>query len=1133
MPVNVTRGSLYTAAHDVDCGGIVPIIFRRYYSTGLLDRAPGVLGPGWYHAFEATIEPDLDGFTFFGHDGHTLTFDGSFDQLDAGASLWNLGHNMELRRYQDYLQLYHWHDYRQRVQKFFFQAGGDGVYRLTHWGLPDGHSLHISYDSQNRVKKVAQTLQARRLTFDYTAEGRLNKLYLNVSGRKPELMVAFEYDKEGRLLRTRNDLCVVQSYTYDDAGRMTSERYLGDKAYRMKYDDGGRCVLLGGEARHGERAFAYDEAGRQTVVTDSLGRKTTYQYNEGRQVEMTTLPNGSRQLTRYDEYGRRVSETTPSGFTTEYQYDGRGDRVALRYSTGGETTLTYNEEHEPIQVREFDGAVWRFCWARGALTEVVNPLGESTRYQYDEQNDLREVLYPGGSVVKYDHDPKWTRLVVADESGVLSREHFDVRLNPIESHDSAGLVKRFEYDQLGRRVSVEDRRDGGDGKRVITYDGAGQAIRYDQAGHVTHFRYKGYDLPTEIEEASGRIYKLEWDSEKRNTAIINGAGQKTTFIYDDLDRVVKTEYYDGSFQEYEYDEAGFVVAGFDGVNRLQYENDELGRLLEVTADGLLLASFTYDLAGNIVASTRGEERVTLERDALGRIVAETQNGRTVRTTLSPMGRVRTRDFEGSRAGTLNYNHDGRGRLRAFFSEKGVRQGFDYTSNDLLIRRNFLNFEERFEYDPRGLPSKQWVGVGNAKMVFGRAFQFDAAGQIQSVKDSRRGEALYGYNASQELVRSEHFGLSPVEFVYDAGGNRVNNRAGERLFYQPADRLNMAGAARLDYDNAGRVISRTLGDQVTRYHWHKLGHLDAVERPDGRRIEYHYDGFGRRTRKCEGDQETRFYWQGNQLMAVEREDRLTEYVIDGFRPLLMFEDGVPFHVIHGLCDEPLEVVDDQGETAWWGTLDEWGKLVAQSGDEHAPMLRYSGQYYDEESGLSYNRFRYYSAEDGLFLSPDPLGFAAGPFRYRYAPNPLNFIDPFGLACGGSRGQSVYVLTKGQPPKIVYVGITEQCPRERMMQHSRDRAAGEFDSMRVIATDMDTRRDARNLEGSALHHINEGNIRGVEFDGLENRRISDDSRYYHSYHDPNDAARPILPRADVQRALDRGTAGNEIAHLPRPQ
>lgn len=1132
MPVNVTRGSLFTAAHDVDCGGIVPLIFRRYYATSLLERAPGVLGPGWYHVFEATIEPDLDGFTFFGHDGHTLTFDGSFEQLDAGQSLWNLGHNMELRRYHDYLQLYHWHDYRQRVQKFFFKPGGDGVYRLTHWGWPDGHSLNISYDAQNRVKRVAQTLQARRLTFDYNAEGRLNKLYMNISGRKPEFMVAFEYDGEGRLVRTRNDLGVIQSYSYDENHRMTSEQYLADKPYRMQYDDQGRCVLLGGENRLGERAFAYDELGRQTVVTDSLGNKTTYQFNEARQVELETHPNGAQHLYRYDEHGRRTSHIRPSGFSSHPTYDDRGNVASIRYSDGSEARFTYNEEHEPTEIREHDGAVWKMAWARGAMTEVINPVGDRTRYEYDEQNDLREVHYPTGSVVKYDHDPKWTRLITADESGVLSRDHLDLRLNPVETHDSAGVLKRFEYDALGRCVAMEDRRDGGRGRRIIEYDAAGQVAAYDQAGHVTRFRYMGYDLPTEMEEASGRVYKLEWDSEKRNTAVINPAGQKTTFTYDNNHRLTQTRYYDGSVQEYEYDEAGFVVAGFDGETRLTYVNDLLGRLLEVRADDVLLVSFEYDSAGNIVSTTRGEETVTLERDALGRIVAETQNGRTVRYRLNPAGLIRTRDFEGSRSGTVNFNYDGRGRMRALFSEKGVRQGYDYTSNDLLIRRNFLGFEERFEYDPRGLPAKQWVGVGNAKMIYGRVFQFDDAGRVQSVKDSRRGDALYAYNPSHELVRSEHFGLAPTEFVYDQSGNRVNNRAGDRLFYQPADRLKKAGAAELEYDNAGRVVRRIQGDQVTTYHWHQLGFLDAVETPDGRRTTYHYDGFGRRTRKTDGENETRFYWQCNQLMAVEQGDDLKEYVFDAFRPLLVFDNGTPRHVIHGLCDEPLELIDDTGETVWWGTLDEWGRLVDQSGDEHAPMLRYSGQYYDEESGLSYNRFRYYNAEDGLFLSPDPLGFAAGPFRYRYAPNPLNFIDPFGLVCGGSRGQSVYVLTKGEPPKIVYVGITEQCPRERMMQHNRDRPAGQFDTMRVIATDMDTRRDARNLEGSALHHVNEGNIRGVDQMGLENRRLKDDSRYYHAYHDHNDSSRPILPRSDVQGALDRGTNGNEIATLPRP-
>lgn len=62
------------------------------------------------------------------------------------------------------------------------------------------------------------------------------------------------------------------------------------------------------------------------------------------------------------------------------------------------------------------------------------------------------------------------------------------------------------------------------------------------------------------------------------------------------------------------------------------------------------------------------------------------------------------------------------------------------------------------------------------------------------------------------------------------------------------------------------------------------------------------------------------------------------------------------------------------------------------------LRFQGQYYDEESGLHYNRCRYYEPESGRYISADPIGLAGGINLYSYGPNPQSWVDPLGLAKG---------------------------------------------------------------------------------------------------------------------------------------
>ncbi len=74
---------------------------------------------------------------------------------------------------------------------------------------------------------------------------------------------------------------------------------------------------------------------------------------------------------------------------------------------------------------------------------------------------------------------------------------------------------------------------------------------------------------------------------------------------------------------------------------------------------------------------------------------------------------------------------------------------------------------------------------------------------------------------------------------------------------------------------------------------------------------------------------------------------------------------------------------------------WGQRQGSTEDPADPGLAFAGQYRDTESGLCYNRFRYYDPAGGCYVSPDPIGIAGGHNNYAYAPNPISWIDPLGL------------------------------------------------------------------------------------------------------------------------------------------
>ena len=112
-----------------------------------------------------------------------------------------------------------------------------------------------------------------------------------------------------------------------------------------------------------------------------------------------------------------------------------------------------------------------------------------------------------------------------------------------------------------------------------------------------------------------------------------------------------------------------------------------------------------------------------------------------------------------------------------------------------------------------------------------------------------------------------------------------------------------------------------------------------------------------------------------------------------------------------CDHlgtPQELTNQQGEIVWRAQHKAWGETQVQGSDwaQHKGIqnpLRFQGQYHDHETGLHYNRYRYYDPLVGRFISKDPIGYAGGLNLYVYAPNPVFWIDPFGLAKRGPKTQ----------------------------------------------------------------------------------------------------------------------------------
>jgi RHS repeat-associated protein len=1023
-PVDVASGEQFTAAHDVEVPGVAPLIFRRLYNTRFLEREPSVLGPGWVHAFEASLTRDLDGFVFEGHDGDRVEFDDVGFNFDQQGSLYNTAASMELRREGERLAVYHWHDIDEPVQKYVFDLRDGERMLLVARELPSGQGIALQRDRLGRVATLTQNSERRRLYFSYDSAGRLESLRLGLAANGIEgaqIVARYRYDERSRLVAVADALGAEQRYGYDDAGRLTLEQGRRGGTYRMSYDAQGRCVETTGDGGYQQRRFIY-EPGRTTRVIDSLGRETLYQYNDLGQVERRIDPNGATHVTAFDDAGRVAEEIDPVGATTSYEYDARGRLSSKVFPNGARLGYEYDEFHQPTKITEPDGAEWKLAYQRGALVSVTDPFARNVRYIRDEQNRLIGATTSAGQELRVRTNDTWTEEVIEDQLGVIVRRQLDLYLNALQSEDAVGPLGKAAHDALGRMVRSE-RPDGS--MRQLEYDPEGLVTRLiDARGGHWRARYSPYGDCVEQIDPLGRRHQFAWDTEGRLTTITNPKGEQARFQYDLVGNLTTIQHFDGSSERASYDLARRLVSRTrpDGT-QLQLARDIVGNLLKVTAGEKELRSFSYDLCGSPVEANSTDAQVLFEYATGGRLLAEVQQGRRIEYEYDSRGFLSKRSFEGSKAGPLHFEHDSRGRLRRFYTEPAPGdapvpeylqpqnprgQTFDYDGRDRCDRRQLGPVTEERRYDLQGRLRHQHLAG-----IVTRRYEYDAEGALLELVDSLRGRREYKYDLAEQLIASTSVTLGDHVYTYDANSN-LSGRDTQTLTYDSGNRLKTQGEIQFERDVNGQMTRQTSAERDDRYEWDALGQLVCVRHRDGAVTRFGYDALGRRVFKehrCEEElpgpsvtapitaleKRVQYWWSRDDLLAEQSSAQLTEYAMWGFVTDALWDDGQLRHLVYSQQGVPQELVDTVGNVVWRGTFDDWGRLISESGRTTC-RLRMPGQLADPETDLYYNRFRYYSPNVGQFTSSDPIAFRGGLNVYRFAANALNWADPLGLSCG---------------------------------------------------------------------------------------------------------------------------------------
>jgi len=315
----------------------------------------------------------------------------------------------------------------------------------------------------------------------------------------------------------------------------------------------------------------------------------------------------------------------------------------------------------------------------------------------------------------------------------------------------------------------------------------------------------------------------------------------------------------------------------------------------------------------------------------------------------------------------------------------------------------------------------------------RRYQYDPAGELVRTLDKLRGEIKYEYEANGQL-RSRDTGslVGSEEFRYDAAANRLDFNA--RQFDKVKDnRIKRWRDQEYRYDPWGNLIEKRSGTgKLQHFSYDCENRLVRAETVVNGTLEstgqYRYDSLGRRVAKqaeINGQvEQKRFLWQGLRMLREETPGQSILYLYEpgSYAPLARVDhiEGEERKLYYFHTDQigtPLEMTDSDGKIVWQAIYRSWGAVEQLAVSEVEQNLRFQGQYFDAETVLHYNTFRYYDPEVGRYVVQDPIGLDGGPNLYRYGQNPTGWIDPWGWECW-STARKNYWKAEAKAPTRAY-------------------------------------------------------------------------------------------------------------------
>ncbi|KDR25346.1 Rhs family protein [Caballeronia grimmiae] len=1053
-PVNPLRGNkLLDGAEDLDfvLQGPLDLVWQRVYMSNL--ARVGFFGQGWITPVEMHLLLKPKQVVFVDREGRFI----AFPAMKVGETYFHRQDMCTLTRVSS--GAYRLEQSDGLVLTFVFQAQGDHASwqaPLVRMSDPNGNAITLIWDEHGRLQRIdgsgehallldwtgerlARVLRCRKQTGSSTrgsadinalsvvvaeyeyADGDLVNVTIRGGRRTREfkwtnhmmvehaqpggLVCSYEwtqYDPEGKVLRSWTNICNELRFDYREQRTIVTDQdgvaeiYVADRdghwigyidgkggQYRRVLDADGH--LLGTVTPTGIATKSeLDERGLPVRSWDEAGQLAETKWHPILFLPTAEVdPLGRTERFSYDVCGNLLTHVLADGAATQYEYDSRGLVIAITDALGKRQSFEYDQAGRLVKETDCTGSGERLEYdEHGQLISQIDAFGNTTRYSYSPEGDLVAVTGPDGATTRYEYDCLGRLICEVEPMG--GRTTFLLRPDGMlaAAIEADGQTTRYKRNSTGQLLKIENP------------NGATYLLEYDRVGSISRMKtFEGVEHTFGYSEDD----VLRWSEEKPRT----GEVIRTTYSYDPVGRPTRLATSDGQWAEFEYDAAGQLVTGRNRHSIVSFQYDAAGRrtrekLRRLDAPPASTASRLRELSG-----------FQSGYDA---------NGNVIHTQIPGVLEL----------AFLRY---GSGHLHQIAVDGSPYCDLERDAAHMPRLLSHQMLTSMLQYDD----ALQLTGIdvfatapasthGAAAPLIASGFQYDLNGDLLVVERSApwgQETRKFRYDASRHIIDESGTHTPETSIHWDEASNPINAR-GEKI----ADNMVRSfDAVTASYDGFGRMNARSSPAGNARLEWNTLHQLVSARIQSNGAVhleQYIYDAFGRRIAKVTNGREKIFQWEGERLLMEEddRARRVFVYHDRSHEPIgfVLFPvhradsstTSGPVHRFLYLHNEPtgspFALTDESGTVLWHAVLGAFGPVAdhetdvdapAEDGDASFQPLRLQGQYFDSATGLCYNRFRYYDPLIGRFISPDPIGLLGGVNAYRYAPNVLAWIDPFGL------------------------------------------------------------------------------------------------------------------------------------------